>query len=105
MKKLMTLSASALLTLSAGQALAQVTVDGRIAGPEAGLYGSPRWVQNVPTGFGDNAPPPAAATRTTSVTAPPSPQASSTASPWPPSGAPPARSVWSRFSPTAGTRR
>ena len=58
MKKLMTLSASALLTLSAGQALAQVTVDGRIAGPEAGLYGSPRWVQNVPTGFGDNAPPP-----------------------------------------------
>ncbi len=58
MKKLMTLSASALLALTAGQALAQITVDGRITAPEAGLYGSPRWVQNVPTGFGDNAPPP-----------------------------------------------
>ncbi|XVJ57895.1 MAG: hypothetical protein HEQ23_00285 [Tepidisphaera sp.] len=58
MKKIATLSASALLALTAGQALGQITVDGRIAGPEAALYGPARWVQNVPTGFGDNAPPP-----------------------------------------------
>ena len=62
MKKLMTLSATALLTLTAGQALAQVTVDGRVAGPEGALYGTPRWIQNVPTGFGDNAPPPGGCT-------------------------------------------
>jgi hypothetical protein len=58
MSKFTTISAAAMLALTAGQALAQFTVNGKIQGGEAALYGSPKWVQNIPTGFGDNAPPP-----------------------------------------------
>jgi hypothetical protein len=43
------------LLLAAGGAVAQPTVDGRLAGDQ-GFYRTPRWVQNVPTGFGDNRP-------------------------------------------------
>ena len=59
MQKIATISSSAVLALCAGQAMAQVAVDGRIdSAAEGSLYAGPRWVQNVPTHFGDNAPPP-----------------------------------------------
>jgi hypothetical protein len=48
------LSAAALMAI-AGQAIAQPVVDGKLAGDES-LYGAIKWVQNVPTGFGDNDP-------------------------------------------------
>ena len=46
---------AALLALVSGQALGQVTVDGKIGASEAGLY-TRAWVQNQPTSFGDNLP-------------------------------------------------
>ncbi|MBX3367283.1 MAG: hypothetical protein KF912_08200 [Phycisphaeraceae bacterium] len=48
------LSAAALAAL-AGQAFAQPAVDGKLTGDES-FYGAIKWVQNVPTGFGDNHP-------------------------------------------------
>ncbi len=56
MRKCAIVSATVLMGL-AGHAVGQVAVDGRLSNDEAGLYGLVRWVQNVPTGFGDNAPP------------------------------------------------
>jgi hypothetical protein len=50
----MCISAGALLA-AAGTVAAQPTVDGRLAGDQA-FYGVPRWVQTIPTGFGDNRP-------------------------------------------------
>ncbi len=41
--------------LAAGTALAQPAIDGRLAGDQS-FYGPPKWVQNIPTGFGDNNP-------------------------------------------------
>ena len=57
MKKFATLTGAALTVAIAGQALAQVAVDGRLSNAEAASYGLSRWVQTNPTGFGDNAPP------------------------------------------------
>ncbi len=52
--KRVSLTAAFVLAAIAGQASAQV-VDGAITDPaEAALYGNLLWVQNVPTGFGDN---------------------------------------------------
>ena len=56
MRKCAIVSATVLMGL-AGHAVGQVSVDGRLSNDEAGLYGLVRWVQNVPTNFGDNAPP------------------------------------------------
>lgn len=44
---------AAFLAVCAGTAMAQPVVDGKLAGDE-GYYGSILWVQNIPTGFGDN---------------------------------------------------
>jgi hypothetical protein len=46
------ISAAAMIALC-GQALAQPVLDGSLAGDES-LYGAIKWVQNVPTQFGDN---------------------------------------------------
>jgi hypothetical protein len=54
MKTTSVLSVAALLAV-AGQAVAQPAVDGKLAGDES-LYGAIKWVQNVPTGFGNNDP-------------------------------------------------
>ena len=45
---------AAVLATIAGQAMAQVAVDGKLGTGEAALYGAPLFVQNQPTGFGDN---------------------------------------------------
>lgn len=54
MKVHLGLTASALVAI-AGQAFAQPVVDGKLTGDES-LYGAIKWVQNIPTGFGDNDP-------------------------------------------------
>ncbi len=46
---------AALLATVCGQAMGQVTVDGKIGASETGLY-TRAWVQNQPTSFGDNLP-------------------------------------------------
>ncbi len=46
---------AALLATVCGQALGQVTVDGKIGAAETGLY-TRAWIQNQPTSFGDNLP-------------------------------------------------
>ncbi len=56
MKKTFQVCAGATIVALAGQAFGQITVDGKIGPGEAALYGAPRWVQNVPTSFGDNFP-------------------------------------------------
>ncbi|MGQ0628353.1 MAG: EF-hand domain-containing protein [Phycisphaerales bacterium] len=49
------MSAAALLVALAGAAAqGQVTVNGKIDPSETGLYGAAKWVQNIPTQFGDN---------------------------------------------------
>ncbi len=45
---------AAVLACVAGQAIAQPTIDGRLTSGEEALYGQLRWVQNIPTGFGDS---------------------------------------------------
>ncbi|MDX2016956.1 MAG: EF-hand domain-containing protein [Planctomycetota bacterium] len=60
MKKFVLLSAAALVAC-AGSAMAQtITVDGSRDLDNSGFspYGAMRWIQNNPTGFGDNSPPP-----------------------------------------------
>jgi len=42
-----------LIAACAGTAMAQPTVDGRIGTGESGLYGLAKWVNTIPTGFGD----------------------------------------------------
>ena len=46
---------AALLATVCGQALGQITVDGKIGAGETGLY-TRAWIQNQPTSFGDNLP-------------------------------------------------
>ncbi len=46
---------AAALAAVAGHALAQPVVDGKLSGDES-FYGAIKWVQNVPTAFGDNNP-------------------------------------------------
>src|SRR5688572_14025771 len=41
------------LLLAAGTAVAQPVIDGQLSGDQS-FYRTPRWVQNVATGFGDN---------------------------------------------------
>ncbi|MEK6702841.1 MAG: hypothetical protein AABZ53_11295, partial [Planctomycetota bacterium] len=55
MKKTFQMCAGATIVALAGQAFGQITVDGKVGPGEGALYGSPKWIQNVPTGFGDNA--------------------------------------------------
>ncbi len=54
MKVHIVLTASALAAM-AGQCFAQPVVDGKLTGDES-FYGAIKWVQNIPTGFGDNDP-------------------------------------------------
>ncbi len=46
---------AALLATVCGQAIGQITVDGKIGAAETGLY-TRAWIQNQPTSFGDNLP-------------------------------------------------
>jgi len=46
---------AALLATLCGQAMGQITVDGKIGAAETGLY-TRAWIQNQPTSFGDNLP-------------------------------------------------
>ncbi len=48
---------AALLMAAAGQAMAQPVIDGTLSDADRAFYGPVRWVQNVPTGFGNAQPP------------------------------------------------
>ena len=52
--KMRSVSAACVLAACAGSVFGQITVDGQLTAAEASSYGALKFVQTVPTGFGDN---------------------------------------------------